>query len=158
MKKQKITYSWKLISLKKTNTPDLDNVIVQVLWNKIGVDANGNSGVYLGVTPFDLSTVDPNNFVSYSDLTEEIVLGWVKSIVVDGYEENVNSAIEKQIQDKLCPIVEVTGGFPWTPSPEITEPVGVSTLEPIGIATVGISTSEPVGIATTEPVGIATTS
>lgn len=125
-----ISYTWELTSFKKTSTSDLDDVIVQTYWKKIGTNEDGVSGEFSGATPFDLSTVDPDNFVSYENLTQEIILGWIQSVVVGSYEEHVNEKIAKAIADKVNPVVEVTTNFPWNP-----EPVGVATTGPVGVAT-----------------------
>jgi hypothetical protein len=116
-----MNYTWKLTSLKRKNTSELNNVVVQTHWKKTGTDEDGNTGEFSGATPFDLSTVDPTNFTSYEDLTEEAVLGWIQSVVVGDYERHVNAQIAKQIQDKVSPITEVTGGFPWEPEDEVIE-------------------------------------
>lgn len=109
-----MNYSWKLKGLKKTNTQSLNNVIVQTYWEKTGVDENGNDGTFTGATPFDLSTVDTNNFISYEDLTEEIVLGWIQSVVIGQYEEHVNGQIQKQINEKVNLIEDVSNDeLPW---------------------------------------------
>lgn len=117
-----ITYTWKLTSLKRKDTSSLNNVIVQTYWKKIGTDENGVVGEFSGATPFDLTTVDPNNFVSYEDLTEEMILGWIQSVVVGDYERHVNERIQKQIDEQVSPVTEVTAGdFPWsTPDESIT--------------------------------------
>jgi len=122
-----MNYTWKLTSLKRKNTSELNNVVVQTHWKKTGTDEDGNTGEFSGATPFDLSTVDPTNFTSYEDLTEEDVLGWIQSVVVGDYENHVNAQIAKQIQDKISPITEVTGGFPWEPEEEVTSNTPIST-------------------------------
>ena len=122
-------YTWKLKSLKKRNTQEVENVVIQTYWEKIGVDDQGNEGKFSGATPFDLSTVDPNKFISYEDLTEDVILGWIKSQVVGNYEQHVNEQIAKQISEIVQPIVEVTSGFPWQPEEEVIAP------SPIGVAT-----------------------
>ena len=122
-----MNYTWKLTSLKRQNIQNLSNVVVQTHWKKIGTDEDGNTGEFSGATPFDLSTVDPINFTSYEDLTEEDVLGWIQSVVVSDYENHVNAQIAKQIQDKVSPITEVTGGFPWQPEEEVTSNNPIST-------------------------------
>lgn len=114
-----MNYEWKIISLRRKDSPTLNNIIVQVQWKKIGTDENGNIGEFNGATPFELSTVDTNNFIAYEDLTEEIILNWIKSVVIDSYEEHVNSQIEKQIEQKINPVVEVIRGFPWESEEEI---------------------------------------
>lgn len=120
-----ISYTWKLLSLKKTNTDDLNDVIIQTSWQKIGTDEDGNTGAFPGSSQFDLSTLDPDNFISYDDLTKEIVLGWIQSSITEGYDAHANNIISQQIAEKTSRVVEVTSGFPWDSEP--TEPVGVAT-------------------------------
>lgn len=107
-------YTWEITGLKRKDSPDIKNIIVQTYWKKIGTDDKGNTGEFNGATPFDISTVDPDNFVSYEDLTEEMVIEWIKSVVVGSYEEHVNAQIEKQINEKRNPLEEVRGSqLPW---------------------------------------------
>ena len=116
-----MNYTWQLTSLKRKDTPDLQNIVVQTYWKKTGTDENGNEGSFSGATPFDLSSVDPTRFTSYEDLTEEMVLGWIQSVVVGDYERHVNEQIENQIENMVSPTTSVTGGFPWQPEDEVTE-------------------------------------
>lgn len=110
-----LTYSWRVTSLKTKNVdathPD---AVVQTYWQKTGTDANGNEGTFSGATPF---TVDPTDssgpFIPFAELTEAIVLDWIKTVVVGGYEEHVNAQIQKQIDEKVTPIVEAK--MPWAP-------------------------------------------
>lgn len=106
-------YSWKLTSLSKKDTADLKNIIVQTRWEKIGTNENGTTGRFSGATPFDLTEVDPNNFIPYENLTEEIILKWIQSVVVDSYEEHVNQKITKQIEEEENPISLIEKDFPW---------------------------------------------
>jgi len=116
-----MNYTWQLTSLKRKDTSELNNIVVQTYWKKIGTDENGNEGSFSGATPFDLSSADPTNFTSYEDLTEEMVLGWIQSVVVGDYERHVNEKIAEQIEAIVSPVVSVTGGFPWQPEDEVTE-------------------------------------
>jgi len=116
-----MNYTWQLTSLKRKDTSDLQNIVVQTYWKKTGTDENGNEGSFSGATPFDLSSADPTNFTSYEDLTEEMVLGWIQSVVVGDYERHVNEKIAEQIETIVSPVVSVTGGFPWQPEDEVTE-------------------------------------
>lgn len=117
-----MNYTWKLKSLKRKDSEELTNIIVQTYWEKIGTDDEGNTGTFNGATPFDLSSVDPDNFVNYEDLTEEMVLGWIQSVVVGSYEQHVNELIAKQIDEKVNPITEVTSEFPWQPEEVTSNP------------------------------------
>ena len=136
-----MNYTWELTNLKRKNTDTIQNIIVQTNWKKIGTDENGNVGSFSGATPFDLSTVYPDNFVSYEDLTEEVILTWIQNVVVGSYEEHVNGKIAEQIEAIVSPIVSVTGGFPWQPEDEVTEGSSGPAAE--------VAPPAPVGIAST---------
>lgn len=108
-----ITYTWKLLGLKKTDTPTADGVIIGTQWKCTGVDEDGNEGVFTGATPFTQVT-ESTDFVPYEDLTEEIVLGWVKDVAVGYYWDHIEDQILRQINAKKNPVVEVgDSDFPW---------------------------------------------
>jgi hypothetical protein len=110
-----MNYTWEITGIKRKDTSTIDNIIVQTYWKKIGTDENGNTAHFSGATPFDLSTVDPTNFVNYEDLTEEMVLSWIQSQVVGEYETHVNERISERIEEQINPITEETESFPWSP-------------------------------------------
>lgn len=119
-----ITYTWKLTSMKKRNTGSLNEVVFQTYWTKTGTDANGNTGVFSGATPFEPEQIDPTNFTAFKDLTQEVVLGWIKAKVTGAYEEHVNSHILRQIEEKINAAEEVVDGkFPWDPPTPTPEPL-----------------------------------
>jgi hypothetical protein len=114
-----MTYTWKVTGIKVRDEVNADGAtlpqaVCQTYWHKVGVDANGNEGTFAGATPFTAANVPADQFVPFDQLTEEIVLGWIKSVVVGHYEEHVNGVIAKQIADKA--ITEQT--MPWAPVPE----------------------------------------
>ena len=113
-----ITYTWEISSLKTKNETlgdgvVLPNAVCQSYWKKIGTDEDGNEGTFAGATPFSAANLTEENFKQFDTLTEEIVLSWIQAIVVDGYEEHVNGQIQKQIDEKVTPIVE--SAMPWAP-------------------------------------------
>jgi len=109
-----LTYTWKLNSLKKTSAANLSNVVIGTTWQLTGTDEDNFSGAFSGATPFKVAEVDPNNFIEYNSLTEEIVLGWIQNIVVGGYKEHIDEQIGKQIRDKKNPVEDVSGNtLPW---------------------------------------------
>ena len=116
-----LTYTWKLTRLKKANDPslELDDIIVQTYWQCIGTDAQGNSGVFNGATPFEPDKVDTQNFTTYENLTEAQVLGWIQDVVNSSpqYKEHIEGQIKKQIEAIVKPVVEVDeNSFPWAQS------------------------------------------
>ena len=108
-----ITYTWKITGLKTKDVSDSKaGAVVQTYWEKIGTDENGNTGMFAGATPF---TVDPTDdsgpFIPFDQLTEADVLAWIQAVVVDDYEEHVNSKIQEQIDEKIKPVVDAQ--MPW---------------------------------------------
>jgi len=106
-----ITYTWKVKSVKVRDGNGVASAVVQTYWDKIGTDSSGHTGTFAGATPFPLESVNPESFIAFEDLTEEIVLGWIQSIVIGDYEKHVNEQIQKQIDDVKSPIVEPD--LPW---------------------------------------------
>ena len=95
------TYEWKLTGLKKQNSDNVDESIVGTNWKLTATDEDGNVGTFTGATPFNINTVNTASFVPYSELTEDIVLGWVKNHVsgsgATNYMEHINHMIQKEI-------------------------------------------------------------
>ena len=123
-----MTYTWKVTNMKvrdevNANGDTLPKAVCQTYWDKTGVDANGNEGKFSGATPFSAANVPAGQFVAFDQLTEEVVLEWIKAVVVGGYEEHVNGMIAKQIADKA--VTEAT--MPWAPPPPV--PVASPTAE-----------------------------
>ena len=107
-----ITYTWKITGLKTKDVDGKPSAVVQTYWQKIGTDENGNEGSFQGATPF---TVDPTDnsgpFIPFSELTEDDVIAWIKTVVVGNYEEHVNAKIAEQIEQKIAPVTDAK--LPW---------------------------------------------
>jgi hypothetical protein len=116
------TYEWKLTGIKKQNTDELSNVVVNTYWNLVGIDENGYSGSFTGATPLSLNAVDPNNFTDYQNLTEDQVIGWVKDIVSGSnrglnYWDHIQGQIDKQINvNKYQRVMVMEADLPWSPT------------------------------------------
>ena len=115
------TYEWKLMSLKKQNTQDLSDVIVGTQWKVTGTDEDGYSGVFNGATPFEVRDLNGDGFVDYRDLTEELVLGWIKNQVSGStpanYMKHINQQIQRQIEHTKSLTTDVSeNDLPWSPT------------------------------------------
>ena len=114
-----LTYVYAVTSLKKTTDGSIDNAVVQSTWTCTGTDADGDSGVFNGATPFPLSSVDPDNFIPYEELTEADIIGWIQAVVVGSYKDHIDGQINKQIALIKNPVVEVPNNeLPWSPPTE----------------------------------------
>lgn len=117
-----LTYTWKVTSVKTKTENGNTDAIVQTYWKKTGTDENGHEGTFSGATPFTtVNMPEGYTFVPFADLTEEMVLSWIKAVVVDGYEEHVNAQIQKQIDEKITPVAETK--MPWATEEPPVAPV-----------------------------------
>ncbi|MEY4332203.1 MAG: hypothetical protein RLZZ196_941 [Bacteroidota bacterium] len=114
---------WKLNSLRKQSNKsgDIHNVIVGTQWQVTGQDEDGNTAVFNGATPFDISTVNTGSFIPYEELTQEIVLGWIKSQVSgshgSAYWGHISDRIEKEIESNITAHQHVfSDDMPWSPT------------------------------------------
>ena len=109
-----ITYTWKVTDMKVHNqdieSTTYEKTVVQTFWEKTGTDENGNTGMFAGATPFQYNP-ESSTFIPFSELTEEIVIGWIQGVVVGRYEDHVNEQIQKDIDEKASQIIESV--LPW---------------------------------------------
>lgn len=105
-----MTHTWKITKIKTVDTENVTDAVVQTYWQKIGTDENGNEGIFTGATPFLQSSINPETFVPYAQLTEQTIIGWIQNVVVGSYAEYVNDQIQKQIDAKSIKTPEL----PWT--------------------------------------------
>jgi hypothetical protein len=115
------TYEWKLVGLRKQNTDTLNEVVIGTNWKVTATDEDGNVGSFTGATPFSHQDLNGDGFVDYRDLTEELVLGWVKNVVSgsgpQAYWDHINGQIKKEIDAKKYHRVTVADvDLPWAPT------------------------------------------
>lgn len=112
-----ITYSWQITSVKTKTEGPYPQAVVQTYWTKTGTDDSGNTGSFMGATAFTTANMpEGHTFIPYEDLTEDIVLGWIKDVVVNGYETHVNQQIQRQIDEKINPAAGAS--LPWAKLPD----------------------------------------
>ena len=131
-----LTYEWKLIGLKKQDSENVNEAIVGTNWKITATDEDGNVGTFTGATPFSISTINTGSFVPYHELTEDIVLGWVKNHVSGSgptnYMEHINGQIQKEINANKWVSLQVDeANLPWSPTsgsvvaPQVSDPAPV---------------------------------
>ena len=106
-----LSYTWKITGMKTATSADVSDAVVQVYWIKTGTTKDGISGSFNGATPFDLHSIDPTKFIPMNELTEELVLGWIQSIVVGSYDTHVEDVIQREIKAKTVTVVDAE--LPW---------------------------------------------
>lgn len=90
-----INYTWKIHSLTKRTINNVDNVVFTIVWEKFGIDEDGYSGSVKTAENFNIEDIDTETFVPYEQLTEEILIDWIKNNI---NEEGINKSIELEIE------------------------------------------------------------
>ena len=120
-----ITHTWKIRKLVQKN--DGTGTIIQVYFK---IHSTDGEYYYASSGNVELDTNNIQDFISYQDLTEEQVVGWVKDKLgesVSDYEQvNIDWINEKK--NELPPTIKVER-LPWEPEP-IIEPVVIAPEPP----------------------------
>lgn len=105
-------YTFNITSLKKKTINDIESVIFNVVWEKVGYDPDGHRGTYKISTQLDTSQVGvSSSFVTYENLTKQDVVNWIKASTD---EDMINAYIESEIQDSRDNLTIVTeNSMPW---------------------------------------------
>lgn len=96
----------------------LEKVITRVRYNYVGVDENGNEGMFTGVTPMP----EPNaeGYKPFEELTPEDIVSWLEATAD---KPHMQERIAKQIEAKVAPKYVETPA-PWATVEEpVVEPV-----------------------------------
>lgn len=122
------TYTWEVTGLKvrdqvNSDGDTLTDAVVQTYWKLEGIDANGHTGIHSGATPFTAESVPAGEFVSFADLTEETVLGWIQDFVNNDmtYSAHIVEVMKRDI-DREHNIRDAA--MPWAPEEEVTPTPG----------------------------------
>lgn len=110
---------WSITGIKtkditSTTESNLADAVVQTYWKAEYTDANGNTGSFAGASPLDVSDMTDEEFIALGDLTEEVVIGWVKSVVEGSHLDHVKERIEAQLAEQVINQPEM----PWAPAEE----------------------------------------
>jgi len=130
------TYEWSVKQIKKADNADFTGAIIGTQWKLVGTDDDGVSGHFDGATPFKLEHINPDDYTPYEELTEEVVIGWIKNVASSSndpkYWEHIDGVITNEITIKRNNVRLVpTELLPWsTASYDYAYPTG-SMLPPI---------------------------
>jgi hypothetical protein len=102
-----MTHSWKIYDLKRTIADGVVNTITYGCESKLE-NASARKIEDLTIT----GSVEEENFIPYEELTQEVVLGWVTSLVDTATIETLNSASIAQQIEAQAALTEVNG-TPW---------------------------------------------
>jgi hypothetical protein len=91
-----ITYTWFISSLEAAKQEEnLSNVVKTLHWRYKATDEDGYFAESYGAQSLD--TPDQTTFVSYENLTFEIVVGWLEELLdITGLQQMLQNNIEDQ--------------------------------------------------------------
>lgn len=90
-------YIWKIKKLACQDRENIKNIVKFVKWELSCFDQEGK---FIGneFGSIGLPDCDMNNFIDFQDLTEELVVSWVKNII---NEEDLKKAIKSRYEQEL---------------------------------------------------------
>jgi hypothetical protein len=96
------TYTWTIENLYTQTIADEADYVVIVNYLVVGVDGEFEASL---TNLAQFSTENVETFIPYADLTNEIVVGWVQSVLgIDGVA-NLEACIQGQIESLINPPV-----------------------------------------------------
>jgi hypothetical protein len=104
-------YTWNVTNLFTETIDGKEDYVVPALYETIGVDGEYTASLS-GSSQF--STEDVGTFIPYADLTEEIVIAWIKETLGENGIISVEACIQGQIDSQINPPqVPVNTPLPW---------------------------------------------
>ena len=98
------TNTWKIAQLERETA---DGYVFTAHYTVSANDGTYNAGAY-GSVEFE----KPETLVPYADLTEEVVVGWVKAAIGgDDKVVEIEAALQKQLDEQKAPTK--ASGTPW---------------------------------------------
>ena len=105
-------YIWNVTQLYTETIEGNTDYVVIANYITTGIDGEYTASLS-GTAQF--STADVTTFIPYEDLTEEIVLGWVKESLGENGIISIEACIQGQIDSQITPPqVPVNTPLPWS--------------------------------------------
>ena len=106
-----INYTWKVTQLLTETIEGNENYVVIAHCETIGVDEEYSASV---PNVIQFSTEDVTVFIPYEDLTEEMVIAWIKESLGEDGVLLIEASIQAQIEaQKNPPVTPQETPLPW---------------------------------------------
>lgn len=100
------TYTWKIANLERET---VDGYVYTAHYT---IDAVSEDGVYRAGAYGSVGLERPEGeLIPFADLTEEVVVGWVKEKLGEEAVANIESALQAQLEEQRQPTK--AAGLPW---------------------------------------------
>jgi hypothetical protein len=105
-------YTWTITNLYTQTIDGKEDYVVTAIYDVVGVDGDYTASMTSNTAQF--STEDVTEFTPYADLTEAIVLGWVKESLGENGIISIEACIQGQIDSEINPPVSPENTpLPW---------------------------------------------
>jgi hypothetical protein len=105
-------YTWTVTNLYTQTIEGKEDYVVNAIYDVVGVDGDYTASMTSNMAQF--STEDVTVFIPYADLTEAIVLGWIKETLGENGIISIEACIQGQIDSQINPPVSpVNTPLPW---------------------------------------------
>jgi len=105
-----IEFEFKILSIKKTNLQNQNDVITSITWQVIGKYNNIIEQHTCERQFLQMELENQETFIDYNSLTEDIVKSWIMD---DELLDNIKSSVANKIDSQLEPQEEIKE-FPWS--------------------------------------------
>jgi len=106
-------YIWKVTQLYTQTIEGNPYYVVTAVYDVVGVDGDYTASLTNNTAQF--STADVTEFIPYEDLTEEIVIAWIKQTLGENGIISIEACIQGQIDSQINPPVSpVNTPLPWS--------------------------------------------
>jgi hypothetical protein len=106
-------YTWTITNLYTQTIDGKEDYVVNAIYDVVGVDGEYTASMTSNTAQF--STQDVTEFTPYADLTEAIVLGWVKESLGENGIISIEACIQGQIDSEINPPVSPENTpLPWS--------------------------------------------
>ena len=99
-----INYTWNCKTVDVKTIDGNEDTVFNVHWRLTGKDDANNSSVVYGTQILDTS--DLSGFTAFTDLTNDLITGWVESAMGEDKVTEYKSAISNQIAELVTPTQE----------------------------------------------------
>ena len=105
------TYNWTITNLYTKTVDGLQDYVVIAMYNVTGVDGEFSSSLD-NTASFQVK--EGQEFIPYSELTQDIVLGWIKEDLGENGILSITACIDGQIESQKNPPVSAQNTpLPW---------------------------------------------
>ena len=105
-------YTWTITNLYTQTIEGKEDYVVTAIYDVVGVDGEYTASMTFNTAQF--STEDVTEFTPYAELTEEIVLAWVKESLGENGIISIEACIQGQIDSQINPPVSPENTpLPW---------------------------------------------